>query len=276
MGLIVKTAAGSDDKDKAYRVRYNVFIKELGFMREKNFPDQMEKDEYDLFPTTTHFLALHDKKEIAAARLVGPYPEKKTSGKAGVFGLPMEEIFDLSDYKKKDMLPYEISRSCVLEEHRMSRVIMDIWRISIQYARQKRVCVFCSCAGTETDCSEDARVIYLLLKAMEKFHPVIFTPPVREIKINLRPRYVLYDRKLSSEILDRKELSNEDVRHYESLGIKLPSTLEYFIRIGARFTGPPHLFPAFGMYTMPMILELDKINEPFRSFFERKSEWIKL
>lgn len=271
MGFVVQVARKPKERDKSYQVRYQVFIRELGFMPEKDFPDEREKDPYDELASTIHFLALLDGAGVGTARLIGPNKKMTGSGGLRTFGLPMEELFDLSSYREQKIVPHEISRSSVLSEARCSRIIMDIWRISIQYAKQNGIASFCSCAGTETDSPEDAGIIHSLLKLKNHIHPRLETRPLGQTAHTHLPRYILYDPDLKKEIREKNGLSHENLAYFENKGIKLPATLEYFIKIGAKFSGPPALFPAFTMFTVPMILDLNSINEPFKTFFGRES-----
>ncbi len=276
MDLIIKITENDDEKRKCFNVRNKVFVKELGFIEKENCSDSEETDIYDTLPTTTHFIAINNNKGVGAARLIGP-DEKMVSGKKkNIFGLPIEELFDLSEYKKHNITPYEISRSSVIRHKRASRIILDIWKISILYGKMKKITTFCSCAGTETDCLEDSKVIYTLLKLKNCFHPDIHTEPSTGSITNSMPRHRLYDKKIVEEILEKDTLNKKSMESYELKGIKLPPTLNYFIKIGAKFTGPPVIFTKFIMYTIPMILDINNTNEPFKTFFERESEHIKL
>ncbi len=265
MGLIIRVARTEEEIKQCLQVRNMVFVKELGFI------DGEEKDSFDLLPTTTHFLALHNKKGVGTARLIGPNRRMAEKKKTMIFGLPIEDYFDLSEYKKKKITPYEISRSSVIKSERTSRVILDIWKISIMYGKQNSITTFCSCAGTETDSLQDAAIIYRLLRLKNYFHPSIRTRPLEVPVVNPVPRFQIYDKKIKEEVLEKMALKD-----FEEMEINLPPTLDYFTRIGAKFTGPPVFFSIFKMYTIPMILDINNTNEPFRTFFTRESPYIQL
>ena len=59
-------------KNEAYGLRYQVYCLETGFLKPDNFPDGLEKDEYD--DSAEHFLIRHRKTGICAAttRLILP------------------------------------------------------------------------------------------------------------------------------------------------------------------------------------------------------------
>jgi len=275
MNLIAKVAVSKHDLDITYHIRYKVFIEELKFMPASHFPDKKEKDAYDDLDTTIHFLVVHGNTGLATARLIGPN-KKNISSKKSIFGLPMEDIYDLSSYKSKKIIPYEISRSSVIKNERSSRAILDIWRICVQYGQMNNISMLCTCAGTETDCYEDAKIIYILLKHKNYLHPEIVTKPFHEICPDFTPRYRLYPQKIKNRILKKDRVDPDEIKEYEKKGLQLPSSLKYFIRLGGKATGPPTLFPKFRMFTIPMVFDIDNLNEPFQTFFKRNNCFVQV
>jgi len=188
----------------------------------------------------------------------------------------MEEYFDLSSYKKLNIYPAEISRSSVVQNERASRTILDIWKSCVIYGFKNKLTHYCTCAGTETDSLKDAEIIFWLIKLKNFLHPEIFTPPKkREVTDKkLKSRYVLYPKDIKEKVLGNKEKIN--IKELNKHGIKLPTSLEYFIKLGGRVTGPPTLFEKFNMFTIPMVFEINRLNEPFLTFFKRPSKHIKI
>ena len=276
MSLIIKLAKTEDDLKKSFSVRYKVFVEEFGYMPEEEFPDKLEKDIYDSLPTTAHFAAIENNKGLAAARMIGPNKKMITDKNKMIFGLPMEYLFDFSDYKKHNIAPCEISRSSVIKSERSSRAMLDIWKIGVKYAKMNNIPMVCTCAGTETDSSEDAKIIYVLLKLKKCLHPDIVTKPWDEPETDFKSRFPLYDQKIRKEILEENKLTAHNLGDFESRGAKLPASLEYFTRLGGKATGPPALFHKFRMFTIPMVFDINNLNEPFKTFFERENPSIKL
>lgn len=274
MSLEIRIANGEGDLKKCFHVRYQVFIKELKFGSPKDFPDECESDEYDPLKTTIHFLAVHDDKGVATARLIGPNKEYAKNGK--IFGLPMEDLYDLSKFKEQRIKPYEISRSSVVKDERSSIVILDTWKILINYCTKYKIKTLVSCAGTETDSYEDVMCINKIAKLKKLFHTKLKTKSFIETEKKDSPKYFLYDNKLKKQFLKDESIDTDKLKEYEEKGMKLPATLDYFVRLGISLTGPPILFPKFKMYTFPMIINLSKLNEPFKTFFDRKSDHIKI
>jgi len=54
--------------EKVYRIRYQVYCLESGFLNPSDYPDEMESDEYD--PYSIHFIAIHGQNPIGTVRLI--------------------------------------------------------------------------------------------------------------------------------------------------------------------------------------------------------------
>jgi len=248
MSLEFRIAKTEEEKNLAYKIRYKVFCEELRYLDEHLLLNKLEKDEFDDLETTIHFIALKDSIPIATVRLLTPNNEM--TKKQGYFGLSIEKYFDLSFYKGNNIKVAEISRSSVIEKERGKMNILHLWMLVAQYSISKDIFYLPTCAGTETDCSEDVQILTRIAKEKRLFHPFIFTQ-AKENCTNKSPfRYRLYE---------------------NSSNFVLPKTLELYVRMGARFTGNPLFHTDFKMYTIPMVWDLNNIGSPFKYFLKRKN-----
>ncbi|MBF0217258.1 MAG: PEP-CTERM/exosortase system-associated acyltransferase [Candidatus Omnitrophica bacterium] len=98
--------------DDIYRLRYQVFCKELKFMREADHPDGLEKDKYD--PYSIHFTIEDSESVVGTLRLIldGPH------------GFPFTEYcggdidVDIASLDRKKIC--EFSRLAILKRYRKS------------------------------------------------------------------------------------------------------------------------------------------------------------
>ena len=247
--LEVKIANSSEEKNLAYNLRYKVFCEELGYIDKDKFPDNLEKDDYDDLETTISLIAILDGTPVAAARLLTP--NKKIAKQRSIdFGLPMENLFSLSCYKERGINVSEISRSSVLNDYRGKLNIMKLWKLAVHYSLANGMPHMCTCAGTETDCFEDAITITEIARNKKLFHPWIYT----KAKVNSIPSPTPLFRLYGNNPPGEEEI---------------PQTLQLYIRLGLRFTGEPVYYPKFRMCTIPMNWDLKNISKPFKSFFEK-------
>lgn len=108
-----------DLRERAYRIRYEVYCKEFGYEPVENYPDQMERDEYD--EHAWHCVLMHKPSEsaVGCVRLIRPRLDGPTSL------LPFERCcshalnkqkFDLSAIARDSF--GEVSRLAVLPDFR--------------------------------------------------------------------------------------------------------------------------------------------------------------
>jgi N-acyl amino acid synthase of PEP-CTERM/exosortase system len=96
--------------DALYRLRYQVYCNECGFIRPEDFPSGKESDKYD--PYSVHFIAEDHIGPIGTARVILDSPH----------GFPLEEhckgalTSDLSGFPRKNLA--EVSRLVISKEYR--------------------------------------------------------------------------------------------------------------------------------------------------------------
>lgn len=66
-------------RERAYRIRYEVYCKEFAYEPMENYPDQMERDEYD--EHAWHCVLMHKptESEVGCVRLIMPRSDNSTS-----------------------------------------------------------------------------------------------------------------------------------------------------------------------------------------------------
>lgn len=77
--------AAADEVDEVFRLRYRTIVEE-GWVRPENFPDGLERDEYD--DVALHIVGMDGMALAATGRIVFPFAERP---------LPTEEAFELTE-----------------------------------------------------------------------------------------------------------------------------------------------------------------------------------
>jgi N-acyl-L-homoserine lactone synthetase len=139
----------TDEKEKVdiYRLRYQVYCEEYGYIDIKNHPDKLEKDEYDPY---SDYLVIRDKKnEIAATvRII----------RNSSVGFPIIKHFttnlDLQNINKNNVV--EISRLIVAKKYRRKQLILFLLKGLSVYAINKNI--------SHAYCVIDEKLHPLLLK----------------------------------------------------------------------------------------------------------------
>jgi N-acyl amino acid synthase of PEP-CTERM/exosortase system len=115
----VTYATTEAQRELAYRIRYQVYCREFRYEREEDYPDQMERDEYD--DQAWHCILMHKLSDsaVGCVRLIGPCEEGPTSllpFERSCSHALNEQIFDLSTLPRDSF--GEISRLAVLQNFR--------------------------------------------------------------------------------------------------------------------------------------------------------------
>ncbi len=126
MNLKVKIARTEEDLNEAFRLRYEIFGEELGYINKNNFPDRVEKDNFDDLETTTNFVVKKNSETIGTVRLIENV------------GLPfnIEQYVDIDDLKKDENINIaEASRFCVRKNERFNvKHSFSLCKLIINYA----------------------------------------------------------------------------------------------------------------------------------------------
>lgn len=122
----VKTAAGPADIAAAQRLRYDVFVTELGGDGAAvDHAACLERDRFDGF--ATHLL-LEDLAPAAPARFVGVYRLMDARDAARAGGFYSEAEFDVSQLVQSGRRVLELGRSCLHEDYRGGAAMMHLWQ----------------------------------------------------------------------------------------------------------------------------------------------------
>jgi len=251
MGLEFKIAKTPEEKNLAYNVRYKVFCEELGYLDKTLFPDKLEKDEYDDLETTINFIAFENNEGIATARIIKENRDMAIK-KNSRYGLPIEDLFEIMGYDEIKSIPAEISRSSIIQEKRKSTLMLKLWREVFRYSRYNNMIDLLSCVGTETDDLLDAQIIFYLAKKKGLFH--------RNVTAKIKTKYPLYAK---TKIKIHEPLNLDEIN---LLDFPIPETLQVYEKLGIQYIGEPTYYKKFWMCTLPIILPLDMLNEPFNNF----------
>jgi putative hemolysin len=210
---------------------------------------EREIDEFDAY--STHFLAKFRSEIVGTVRM-----QKKTealvNGSGKRFGLPGEAHYDYAPFERDQVGLAEVSRSCVLPEHRGSKVLANLWKIAYNYSRAQGLTHFMSMAHVGyTDSLLDAGLVYDLLDADGLHHPRYHLPH-RNAETETRPPAL----PLYSDL--ERRLPNR---------LKAPPVMRLFHRFGLRACGRPVFVPSIGRVGMAMLACPETFSKNTLEFF---------
>jgi putative hemolysin len=243
--------------DDALRIRWAVFGEELHLLGGPTPLAPREVDCFDTLPTTVHLVVYAGAKPVATSRLLLPNPEvAHLSGKR--LGIALEQKLDLSGVNGASLSLAESTRFCILKEWRNSEVLVRLQAGLYQESRRLGVSHWIASANTETDCAEDADLVFQVASHQGLVSPRWWVRTLAPHSPPEVPRAPLYT-----------PLERSRARQGQLSGLRLPRTLALFARkMGARFVGAPLYDAGFRRFSMPLIAGLDEIPASTLSLFD--------
>ncbi len=222
---LIRLASNNEEKDEAFKLRYNVFHDEL---HEAPYnKNQVEKDKYD--DDCDHLIIEHKKaKKIVATERILPW--YKVVPEIGFYS---EQEFKLTKFPKNNIA--ELGRLCVDKDYRETNCFISLWLAQYRYAIKRRINYFFGCTSLKSNTSvSDLGKIYSYLQKNNHISKVFDAEPKTQ------------NENLKSDILISKEEFTKMV----------PKMVNNYIRIGGFFVGKPCYDNVFKVYDLLTIGEV--------------------
>jgi len=225
-GLVVSLARTEDDVRAAQRLRWQVFVEELGATVESE-EHGLDADRFDAH--CDHLLV----RELATGDVIGTYRMLPPERAARAGGLYAETEFHLTRLLGLDGL-VEIGRACVRADHRTGVTISLLWTGLLRYLLDggHEFVMGCASIAISDDMAGAAALCRRL--ALEYGSPPEWRVfPRRPLPCDLTP--------------GAREAS-------------LPTLLKGYLRLGAYVCGEPAWDPAFGTADVLLLLPLERLS----------------
>ncbi|MFW6323069.1 MAG: GNAT family N-acetyltransferase, partial [Guyparkeria sp.] len=237
-GLSVAFATSEAEREACYRLRYRVFVEEMG----ARIPAGHAGLERDGFDPHCHHLMVRDADGlvVACTRVLTDTQARLTGG------FYSEQEFDLAGIRELPGRVMEIGRTCVDPGWRRGGTIAALWAGLARFMADNRFGYLIGCASIPMgDGGATARAIS---DHLNHCHPA---PADRRV----RPR-----RPLPPLVGERAGVSP-----------RLPPLLKAYMRLGATVAGEPCWDPAFGCADLFILLESADLQARYlRHFVERR------
>jgi len=133
----LKIAETPAEIESAQRLRYRVFVEELGANGpEVNHALALEADQFD--PFAEHLLLI-DRSQDFNAGVVGTYRLLRDNRAKDAGGFYSEAEFDLTPLKQSGRKLLELGRSCVLAEYRGGTAMFELWAALAEYVMTQEI-----------------------------------------------------------------------------------------------------------------------------------------
>lgn len=145
--LVAEIASASALIEAAQRLRYDVFVREMG--AEGDHASRLDHDRYD--PVADH-LILRDLNRPQKDQIVGAYRMLSQAAADSLGGFYTETEFDLMPLRRSGRKILELGRSCLHPDYRGGTSLMVMWLAIASYVRAQQVDLLvgvASFAGTD-------------------------------------------------------------------------------------------------------------------------------
>ena len=238
-GVEVVWARHLDEVRQAQRLRYEVFVTEMG----ARLKSPIEGHDIDIFDDFCEHLLVRDS---GTGQVIGTYrvltPEQ--ARRAGSTYSDTE--FDLT--RLRDLRPrmVELGRSCVHAQYRHGGVIMALWGALADFMVRNQLDTMIGCASIPMVhngvASGDA--------AVSIWHQLRQTH-LAPIEYHVRPRLPLP--------VDREPL--------HTTRVEPPALIKGYLRLGAKVLGAPAWDPDFNSADLPMMMRIADLPARYRKHF---------
>jgi len=234
----VSWAQHQDEVREAQRLRYDVFVKEMG----ARLPQSLPGHDIDLFDDYCEHLLVRDG---ASGAVIGTYRVLTPAQAKRVGGTYTDTEFDLTRLRFMRERMVELGRSCVHAEHRHGGVILALWGALFEFMARNQLDTMIGCASIPMlhngIVSGDAAAS--MWKQLSKTN-------LASIEFHALPRLPLPIEELDSD-----------------LPVEPPALIRGYLRLGAKILGAPAWDPDFNTADLPMLMQVKDLPNRYRKLF---------
>lgn len=237
-GLLVSWARHGDEVREAQRLRYRVFVDEMGARLNTPLPGH----DVDLFDNYCEHLLVRD---AATQEVIGTYRVLTPAQAKRVGSTYSDTEFDLTRLRSLRERMVELGRSCVHPDHRHGGVIMALWGALGEFMVRNQLDTMIGCASIPMlhngmVSGDVAASIWQQLK----------TTHLAPIDFHVRPRLPLPVEQLDGSLL-----------------VEPPALIKGYLRLGAKVLGAPAWDPDFNTADLPMLMRINDLPARYRKHF---------
>ncbi|MGY6533957.1 MAG: l-ornithine N(alpha)-acyltransferase [Pararhodobacter sp.] len=252
-GLVTRLAQGADDLRAAQRLRYQVFVQELGADgAHVDHANRLECDPEDA--AFDHLLLVDQSKDPATlAHVVGVY-RLLTDDRAAALGrFYGDSEYDLGPLRRSGRRLVELSRSCVHPDHRRGAAMLFLWQGLADYVLARGVEIMFGVASFHgTDPGRHAQALSLL----HHFH---LAPA------GLRPRA------LPEHFQPMNLIAPDEIDQAAALAA-MPSLIRAYLRLGGFVGEGAFVDHPFNTTDVCLVMDTAAMSARHVGFYTRKAQ----
>jgi putative hemolysin len=246
MGLAVSWADSEEEVRAAQRLRYQVFVEEMGaWLSPEAHAAGLDRDRFDDY--CDHLLV----RAVGASNdgmLLGTYRVLSPAAAMRAGGLYSDNEFDLTALNPLRKSAVELGRSCVHPQWRSGGVILALWTALGQYMIRHRLDTMIGCASISLQHG---------------------TKPASRIWHHLRHQYLVDPCWQVTPRCPLPQVDEEDQGEASATRFTpaTPPLIKGYLRCGTLLLGPPAMDLDFNTADLPIMLRLNDLDPRYRKHF---------
>lgn len=245
----VRLARTPEDLMAAQRLRYEVFVEELGSDGEMvDHQARLERDRFD--PFFDHLLLVDEARQGA---VVGVYRVLRDDQAARVGQFYSEDEYDLTLLRASGRRLMELGRSCLARPYRGGRGMYHLWNAMAHYVAEHGIEILFGVASFHgTD-------IEALRQPLSLLHYRHLAPP--DLRVRAR-----------ADHYQRMDLVPEDRLDRRAAMVAVPALIKAYLRLGGHVGDGAYLDHAFNTTDVCLILDTGRLTKTQKDFYSRELE----
>lgn len=231
----LRFALDDPDRERVFRLRYEVFALELGEALEGAHAIELDRDPFD---AQCHHLMVEDR---STGEVVGTYRLQVLEIAREGLGFYSAGEFDLSTLDPRVIADsVELGRACVAREHRNKAVLFLLWRGLGSYLLWNHKQHYFGCSSLTSRDPREGLALYADLERDGKLSRRYRVDPLPGFRCDGAP-------------LGRP--------------VEIPKLFGIYLRHGAEVLGPPAIDREFGTIDFLTLLDIEKMGRRLFTFF---------
>lgn len=246
----VKLAETEQDREAAQRLRYRVFVEEMGA---RATPEQAAlRREWDDFDPYFDHLLLEtlDPVEDPLDRVVGVYRLMRGEAAAEGPGFYGASEYDLGPIERSGRRSVELGRSCVARDHRGGPGMHLLWNGLAAYVLERKIeLLFGVASFPGTD-------IGALSEALSYLHHRHLAPP--DLRVRAR----------EAQFVEMNRMPEDAVESARALRA-IPPLIKGYLRLGGFIGEGAYVDREFNTIDVCVVMDTGRMTQKYRQFYER-------
>ena len=249
--LLVRLAETPEEVRAAQRLRYRVFVEEMGAPAvEADHEARLELDRFD--PVFDHLVLIDQSVDEPLDRVVGAY-RLLTSDKAhSNFGFYGASEYDLTPIEKLGRKSLELGRSCVAKDYRGGAAMHLLWNGLADYVLRREIEILFGVASFHgTDPTEIAPALSLL-------HHDHLAPADLRVK-------ALGESTIDMNLMPRDQIDQKDAMK------QIPPLIKAYLRLGGFVGQDAYIDHDFNTIDVCLLVDTTRMVSRYRDYYEKQA-----